>query len=96
MQHYPLVGWAGAGGAIVMIVLVLLSILLLILWTLLPFAVFGIKPRLSNLEARLGDLQKEVQWTNYLLKVGFDLHETRDPAGGAHWSRGKPPDTPPA
>lgn len=52
---------------------ILLAVVLFIAWTLLPFAMFGIKPLLRELIA-------ETQETNRLLAGGAPLDRKRDPA----------------
>jgi hypothetical protein len=66
----PGIAALGGGIAIVYIVFVLLALFAAILWILLPFAVFGIKPKLDMLLA-------EARQTNAYLKA---LTEQQRPA----------------
>ena len=85
--------WGALGFGLGGLILAVLGLIVLILWTLLPFAVFGIKGRLDNLSRQLSAVAQELQWTNYLLKVGFELREERDESGNPRWVRGSSIDT---
>ncbi|GEM_PF-2035990 len=57
------------------VIFILLGFLVTILWVILPFAIFGIKPRLNSITKELALLRevnnsigKDIQQTNKLLK----------------------------
>ncbi len=65
---------AGTGGFL-FIIFIILGIFLSILWTILPFAIFGIKPRLEEIKneikvsnKKLSDVENELKAMNELLK----------------------------
>jgi hypothetical protein len=60
------------GGGIVYLVLILIALLAAILWILLPFAVFGIKPKLDMLLA-------EARQTNAHLKALVERQQPAEP-----------------
>ena len=72
----------GIGGGLLGIVLAAIVVVLVILWTFLPFAIFGIRKRVEaiadNEQAILEALRgvaHDLKWANYVTMVAHGLHE---------------------
>jgi fumarate reductase subunit D len=76
---------AMVAGGTVMTVAMILGFLVLVLWLLLPFAVFGTKPRLERIEF-------ELQHTNRLLERLVARLEREEPRASGETGEPKPPD----
>jgi hypothetical protein len=76
---------AMAAGGTVMTVATILGFVVLVLWLLLPFAVFGTKPRLERIEF-------ELQRTNRLLERLVARIEGGEPHASGETGEPKPPD----
>ncbi len=78
----------GIGGGLVAIVVVVVVVVLVILWTFLPFAIFGIRKRVDaiadNEQAILDTLRgvaHDLKWANYLTMVAHGLREEKGADG---------------
>jgi hypothetical protein len=76
---------AMAAGGTVMTVATILGFVVLVLWLLLPFAVFGTKPRLERIEF-------ELQRANRLLERLVARIEGGEPHASGETGEPKPPD----
>lgn len=78
----------GIGGGLVGIFIAVIVAILVILWTFLPFAIFGIRKRVEAMAANeqeilqaLQSMANDLKWSNYITMVAQGLHEEKGADG---------------